>query len=455
MAPNLIQNNLKLWFKARDLELPPVFLVGGAVRDHLLQRSSNDLDLACKDAEGFAQRLANACGASMVRFEKKPGESCYRLVQRRNRQNILDLVELRDGDIFSDLARRDFTINAMAMRIHSGGRLGELVDPLGGQSDLEEKIVRMAGPEVFADDPLRVLRAWRFAAELGYRIDEATRKCLAFHTKKLRAVAVERIVFELFRILSAGNASKFVREMATLKVLDALFPEKLDRPEVFVRPPVWDGALAVLDSCETILGSMNAYFGKTTRFVAENFAGDNHLPLLKLAVFFYDACRTETSAVETMSEGIARRLKLSNRDRGYFQRVLAGLTDVFTWVEGQKDRSALIGFFRTYGDDGTGAIVIALAAMAADTAGIPDGIDRQQGSKRLCLAVMEYFGGIRAKLLEPDLIGGSDLIAIGMKPGRQMGAVLREVRSAQDLGIVTSREDALELAASLYSENGQ
>ena len=156
MTVSPIQQNLSTWFQTSLSDLPELFLVGGAVRDYLLKRSSNDLDLVCREAAGVAQFLAESNGAALVRFEKKPGETCHRVVDRNQSNNFIDLVEMRDGDILSDLARRDFTINAMAMRVDSGGRLGELVDPNRGLSDLKGKIIRMASPDAFAKDPLRI-----------------------------------------------------------------------------------------------------------------------------------------------------------------------------------------------------------------------------------------------------------------------------------------------------------
>ena len=444
MVIDRIKENLAWWFQARDIKPLSVFLVGGAVRDLLLKRPCGDLDLACRNADEFARRLADSCSASLVRFEKKTGEACYRVVDRANPDNFLDLVELRDGDISIDLARRDFTINAMAMPVYGGGRLGDLVDIHSGFADLKGKIVRMVSPEAFTADPLRILRAWRFAAELGYRIDATTRKHLAVQAQSLKTVAVERIVYELLRILSVGNAGKFFRDMDKLGILDSLFAGKDHPTQSDPQSAVWDSAIAVMDSCDTILRSVTADFEETGLRVADYFRDGNRLPLLKLTAFYYDIGRPDAGLVEQMADRVARRLKLSNRDRSFFQSVLTGLSGVFAIAAGGHRRSQLIDFFKARADTGVGSIVLGLAILAADTVQVPSGIDRQLGSQRLGKAILDYYAGIQTELGQKDLIGGRDLIDMGMSPGQKLGAVLGEVRHAQDHGRVTSREEALE-----------
>src|SRR3954465_12862340 len=144
------------------------WLVGGAVRDRLLGRDTDDIDLAVPGgAQPPARRLAQAVRG--VAFELSGDFRTWRGVAPGHAWHV-DLVALRDDDIHADLAQRDFTINAMAEPLAGG----ELLDPHGGRADLAARLVRMVSPRSLGADPLRSLRAVRIAVELDLEIDAAT-----------------------------------------------------------------------------------------------------------------------------------------------------------------------------------------------------------------------------------------------------------------------------------------
>ena len=135
----------------------PAWLVGGAVRDRLLGRATDDVDIAVAgDPRGPARRIAKATGGAAFQLSHEFGG--WRAVGRGHAWHV-DLVILRDGEITADLAARDFTINAMAEPLAGG----ELLDPHGGRADLDARRLRMVSPGALADDPLRTLRAIRLA----------------------------------------------------------------------------------------------------------------------------------------------------------------------------------------------------------------------------------------------------------------------------------------------------
>src|SRR5215207_10752982 len=144
------------------------WLVGGAVRDHLLGRDTDDVDLAIPgDPKRQAQRIARASGGAA--FELSGAFGAWRVVGPGGAWHV-DLVTLKDGDIRADLAARDFTINAMAEPL----RGGELLDPHGGRADLEARRLRMVSGDALASDPLRTLRAIRIAVLLELTIEPRT-----------------------------------------------------------------------------------------------------------------------------------------------------------------------------------------------------------------------------------------------------------------------------------------
>jgi tRNA nucleotidyltransferase/poly(A) polymerase len=185
------------------------------------------MDLTCRDAEGFANRLAAARNAVVVAFEKKPDEPCYRVVDREDQDNHLDLAPMKGGSPGSDLACRDFTLNAMAQRIVAGEVSDELLNPFHGAEDIERRLIRMTGPKAFATDPLRILRAFRFAAELGFEIEAGTLAAMKQWVSRLKEVATERVLSELLKIYESAQSAAFTRLMDETGVLEIIFPEIL------------------------------------------------------------------------------------------------------------------------------------------------------------------------------------------------------------------------------------
>lgn len=168
------------------------YVVGGAIRDLLRGESPADVDVACVDPLACARFL----GRKVIRLGKDH-LSAYRIVAG---PHVYDFAEILDGDIGRDLARRDFTVNAMAVALASG----ELLDPHDGRDDLARRAVRMVDADNFDDDPLRLLKAVRMAVKLGFAIDDATLEAIRRRAASITTVAAERVAYELSIIFSAG-----------------------------------------------------------------------------------------------------------------------------------------------------------------------------------------------------------------------------------------------------------
>jgi tRNA nucleotidyltransferase/poly(A) polymerase len=188
----VIDDLLRLFPDLRKVPLP-AYVVGGAVRDLLLGRHPADADVASNDPLAAARALRH----KVIRLGKADHLSAYRVVLG---EHVYDFAELLDHDIDADLARRDFTINAMAVSLDDGTHL----DPHGGRRDLEARIVRMVNAENFDDDPLRMLKAVRMAVTHRFAIDEATIDAIRPRAARINEVAAERVAFELSLIFSAN-----------------------------------------------------------------------------------------------------------------------------------------------------------------------------------------------------------------------------------------------------------
>jgi poly(A) polymerase len=196
------------------------WLVGGAIRDRALGRTTADLDVVIDGDPGEAARaIASAAGrAACFSLSKEFG--AWRVTARDSSWQV-DVEPLRGGSLPADLALRDFTVNAIAEPL-SGG---EPIDPLGGLADLQAGRLRMAGPGAFADDPLRVLRLVRVAVELGLEPDAEALREAGTQAKALERVSLERVFVELRRIVAASEALHGLELMSAMGATAVVLPE--------------------------------------------------------------------------------------------------------------------------------------------------------------------------------------------------------------------------------------
>lgn len=175
------------------------YVVGGAIRDLLLGVDPQDVDIACDDPQACARSISSR----VIRLGTGEHLSAWRVVDGGH---IYDFAGTLDHDIDADLARRDFTVNAMAVPLDRGA----LLDPHDGQRDLKRKIVRMISASNFDDDPLRCLKAVRMAIKYRFEIDEPTLAAIRPRAATIDRVAAERVTFELSIIFSSGQLRRAI-----------------------------------------------------------------------------------------------------------------------------------------------------------------------------------------------------------------------------------------------------
>lgn len=443
-----------------------MYLVGGAVRDHLLERTPKDIDLICTDARAIAGKLADARNATVVPFEKKADEPCFRVVSRSRPDDFLDISPMRGGTVNSDLACRDFTINAIAVRVAPDGTLGEPADPMNGMEDLKRCRIRMTGPGVFRSDPLRILRAIRFAASLDFKIDAETLTVISSHVNLLTDAASERILSELLEIFKTPRSAEFVRKMDELGILEVIFPEimamKGCTQNAYHHLDVWEHSLLVLDHCEDILNHLEDFFGPVSGQVRDNLAYDHRMPLLKFAAMLHDVGKPvvrgtreddgritfynhDKKGAEIMSE-ITRRLRMSRRDQDFLHLMVAEHLHILNLFFQKVKPATRMRWFRKLREDCIPLLIMGMADIKSALGPMSTEERQEQHLRWSAETVNAYFNKIKEKLECQDLINGRDLIAQGISPGPEMGHILRVVRDAQDTGRVRTRQEALALA---------
>lgn len=454
-----------------EKRLPPLYLVGGSVRDILLGRNAKDIDIVCRNAKTTAEKIAQANDARVVVFKKRENDLCYRIVDKERHDLFLDITPIQGDSLDEDLFNRDFTVNAMAKPVILSG-LGRLIDPLGGEQDLKMKLIRAVGENAFDQDPVRMLRAFRLAAQLDFQIHKLTLEMINDKAALLRKSAPERIIAELLLLLSESPCFKLINLMDETGLLQVVFPEisamRGCEQNSFHHKDVWEHSLIVLENCESILVQTEAFFGDQAEHVREILAQGNRLPLLKLGALLHDLGKPKTKggnaktgritfyghdlAGAEIIEAIAERLKMSNLDRETLKILVGEHLHVQVLSQPEIKISTRMRFFRKYRDLAVPIIILGLADIKGRLG--PDSKPEESGHYKVWVgeAVAQYFQEVRSALDQTPLINGRDLLELGLKPGPQIGLILEYIQQAQDDGEILDRDQALELAERLVQQ---
>lgn len=443
-----------------------LYFSGGVVRDWLLGLVPVDVDLTVPDgALPFARQLAAALGAAFVPLS--PAEGVARVVWG---DLCLDISQFREGttSIDADLGRRDFTINAMAVAFDPVGQGladgGRIIDPLDGCLDLAQGIIRLAHPLALANDPLRLLRAYRFRAVLGLGIDGDTAAAIAAQAPAIRQVSGERLACELDKILASCQAHSAMQEMAEAGLLFQLFPE-LGLGVGLLQPAshhldVFSHSLETLRQMELIIAAPAALFfrqaGAETPCFGHDLAAYLHAPRqiirLKYAALLHDLGKTVTWAEKegrmtfynhdeagvAIIFAIADRLRWSNEDA----RRISQLVKQHMWpfhLHNAKQKTgisprAILKLVKAAGDDLIGLFLLVMAdSLAGQGPGKPPGME--EGVAALFAEVYHTYLGRLKPIMASPLLTGDDLInTLGLTPGplfRQILDALLEARAAE------------------------
>lgn len=426
-----------------------VYIVGGAVRDAYLHRPIHDIDLVVGgDALWLARRLANHLRGDFFTLDAERGVG-RALVTADGRRMILDVARFRGGHLLADLTDRDFTVNAMAVDLQ--GDLGALIDPLRGEDDLAEKILRLCAPDALRHDPLRTLRALRFSIQPGLRIGGETLQAIRENAPLLAGVSPERQRDELYKLLElrkVGTALRLLESSGLLVYALSWLPkapedwarrvsaaERLYEVLAAVSVRRDDNAAASF-SLGLVAIQLNRYRAKLDEHLDSVWANDRSQRVLLLLALL--------AAAE--GEAAAEALRLSNPER---QRLLLAQNALPTEA---LTPLLLHRFWRKLGSAGVDVCLLALAEHLAQA-----GTTLQQDKwltliERVRTLLEAYYDHYETIVAPPTLVNGEDLMqALNLRPGPMVGKLLDAIREAQVTGDVRSAAEALDLARAQLS----
>ena len=476
--------SLRDLLRAVHAAAPEAYLVGGGVRDLLSGRVPRDLDIVTRHGRKTSDVLGRSLGGHAFALDEE--RSQYR-VALEGAADSIDVSSIHGLD--ENLARRDFTINALAAPILPDGTLGPVIDPTGGLADLEARTIRMVSDGNLADDPLRLLRAARLATELQLEVEPETASVIRQLAHRLPETAGERQREELSRIFLTPRAAQGIRLADELGLLDFLLPELspargVEQPSEHHYYDVFEHSVQALAALDEMLHDVptttdRPWLGPDFRAVMAGFdvdgylrektGGASRLVLIKLAGLLHDVSKPETKALRegrirflghpelgaTKAEAICRRLRFGNRETDFVSLLVEEhLRPTMLAQRGQPpSRRALYRFMRDLGEAAPACLILSLADAAAAT-----GPRLQQERWQRHVAYCRYVLYEAARIDSPEqgartrLINGNDLMQeLGLAPGPALGELLAQLDEAQAVGEIETRAQAIEYAKLLLT----
>jgi len=445
-----------------------LYVAGGAVRDWLLGASPRDLDLTLPvDAVETAKKFARTLGGTFVLLDAE--EDVARVVWQGY---CIDFSGFRNrcATIEEDLCQRDFTINALAVRFVSGGpglAPSLVIDPTGGLDDLRAGCIRTPSTRVLLADPLRLLRAYRFMAALGFVIEEKTLAAIRTNSAKVLKAAAERISYELGLIMATPRASSCFAAMGDTGLLRAIFPE-LEAGQGLVQPPshhldVFFHNLEALSCMEKLLLNPEEHFPGQGRIFTDYIDAARNRSLLKWASLFHDVGKPaaqeivgeritfynhDRAGTEIFSQ-IVERLRWPREDRCRTGRLIALHMWPFhlsnTRLKTGITRKACLRLVKAIEDDLPGLFLLAMADSLAGQGPLKPA-DMEKNLADLFSEVNGvYEEHIRPVISMPPLLSGHDLIKeFALEPGPVFREIIEGLERAQVEGEVSGRRQAVD-----------
>ncbi len=462
----------------------PCFVAGGSVRDRLLGRPSKDVDVVVETgAIPLARRLANATEGAFYVLDEST-DAARVLYRKPSGDLVVDVAAMRGPDLEADLRARDFTINAMAVAVADfSSSEPEVIDPCGGQSDLAAGVLRATSEHAFVQDPIRMLRALRFEAKLGFQVEPVTESWMRRDAPLIAQSSPERTRDELTHIISERGAAEHLRRAEELGLLRYVLPELVTLQGVVQSAPhihdVYEHTLHTIAEAERLSAFPDDRLGPDEReflqpFVAEleqHFGmvvseGRTRATLLKFTAMLHDVGKPQTHSLEPngrtrafghecvgadTAEAVLCRLRFSAREICLVGTIVRHhMRPGWLLKSGPVTRKAIYRFFRDTGDAGIDICILALADQLA-TRGSALTKEHWRDYLSLTQAMLEgYFRKSEEVVAPPPLVTGRDVMALlGLEPGPRIGELLEAVREAQAEGTIRTRAEALDLLRSL------
>lgn len=446
---NLIRNNFS----------EEIYLVGGSVRDFAMDKTSLDRDLIVVgvDARDFALRIAEFFNAVFVPLDEV--NRIYRVVLP-DKINYFDITNPVEGSIDKDLARRDLAVNAVAVNLSTM----EIVDKFNGLNDILNKQLNSVSEKNFIDDPLRILRAFRFMSVLGFKMSDELMCIIKKHINLLNLPAVERINYELLKLFGGNFAYDTLLSLDNTGGLEVLFPFVSELKRV---PPNTHHHLDLFyHSLETVrqiqLLYLNAEKEVQSHLEEVSFGAHPRLAFLKLAGFMHDIGKFSTWSIEEetgrhrfikhddagakLAVPFLKKMNFSNKQIDYLTSMIKNHMYPSQVISAPElNEKVMMRYVRKMEDNSIDVIILAMADRfsALGEAVTEDMVNQNiSGLQNL----MNFYISVKDSLEPlPKLLTGNEIMSLlNIKPSPLLGKIITALHDAQLSGDVMTKEHAID-----------
>jgi tRNA nucleotidyltransferase/poly(A) polymerase len=439
-----------------------IYLVGGTVRDFYMGLESTDRDIIVmdEDARDFALKLSELFQATFVPLDEE--NKIYRIVLP-DKINYIDVTNPVGDSIEKDLMRRDLTINAIAVNI----RTGELIDISGGVTDIMNKCINYVNELNFVDDPLRLLRVYRFQALYGFQLAPETINAVCKYSDLIHKPAVERINYELLKLFGGEYAHVALENMNKTWILEEIFPFVKELKQV---PPNSHHHLDLFHHSIETVKQVQVLYNEAPDEVKEHlsridFGGFSRLAHLKLAAFMHDIGKFSTWTIEEgkhrfikhddigskMSVKILKDLHFSNKQIDYISSMIKyHIYPSHVMTSPQITEKIMMRYVRKMDTNSIDAIILAQAdRLSARGPEITDQIV-ERNITSLNMLLRFYLEARETLKPLPKLLSGNDVMQIlNIKPSKRLGEIMDALHEAQISGDVITKEHAIEFVKNM------
>ena len=440
-----------------------IYLVGGVVRDYILGRKNYDKDIIVIDEEAkiFAQRFAQKHSATCVTLDEV--NNIYRVCMP-DKINYIDITNPINNSLEDDIKRRDLTINAVAINLHSG----EYLDIVGGVEDIKNRIIQAISEENFVDDPLRILRAYRFASTLGFEIEYGTKDIIKRHLNIVLNPAVERRNVEILKLFGGKYADKILLDMDKIGLVEKLFTTMTDVKKV---PFNTHHHLDLFHHSVETVKQIQIIYEKSSKEVQEHlsrvdFGGDTRLAHLKFAGFLHDIGKYSTWTIEDdgrhrfirhdevgadMAKKLLKQNKFSKKQIEYISFIIRHHIYPSSVISAPEINDKIyMRYIRKAEENAIDLITIAKADRLS-AQGVAITQEMTEANINALDKLQEFYIKIKPTLKPvPKLLDGEEIMRVlDIKPSKELGLIIKELHQAQLDGVVNTKEDAIKFITKL------